>query len=209
MSDAAPTSSSNSNDNKEQGISSQKLNLILAICAILISAASFYATYLQANAAEKQVKAMTLPLLQFESSNLDEKTNKPVIKFAINNGGVGPALIKRLQLSYKNKNYQNIFQVIDACCASEHQEFSPKASMNLSQGGFITSTVVGRILPAQQKINFYQLYDGKVSHKFWNKLNDERRYLKVSVCYCSLLDECYLTTEAQVVKSVASCVLDE
>ena len=45
------------------GISSQRLNLILALCAILISAASFYATYLQADSAEKQVKAMTLPLI--------------------------------------------------------------------------------------------------------------------------------------------------
>ncbi len=60
------------------GISSERLNLILALCAILISAASFYATYLQADSAEKQVKAMTLPLIQFTSGSWDsgEKISK-------------------------------------------------------------------------------------------------------------------------------------
>lgn len=31
----------------------ERLNLIIAVCAVLISGASFYTTYLQANAAEK------------------------------------------------------------------------------------------------------------------------------------------------------------
>ena len=36
----------------------ENINFIVAISAVLISAASFYATYLQADAANKQVKAM-------------------------------------------------------------------------------------------------------------------------------------------------------
>ena len=50
----------------------ERLNLFLALCAI-ISAASFYATYLQANAAERQVKAATWPWLEVMTGNYDEE----------------------------------------------------------------------------------------------------------------------------------------
>jgi len=193
---------------KETGITSQRLNLILAICAILISAASFYATYLQASAAEKQVKAMTLPLVQYENSNLDDETKKPVIIFSIVNGGVGPASIKSLNITYKNESYHNIYQVLKACCASEYEKFIQKVNMDMSQGGYITSSVVNRIIPAQEEIQFYRLYDGEISHALWQKLNTERSDIKVSICYCSLLDECYITTKNREVESVQSCPVE-
>lgn len=192
----------------DSGFSSQKLNLTLALCAILISVASFYATYLQANAAEKQVKAMTLPLLQYETSNLDDKTYKRVIQFTIANGGVGPALIKNLNFNYKNKRYKNIPQVINACCSNEYAEYRQQASVGLSQGGDVTRAVVNRILPAQQEIKFYELYDGEITNKLWQKLNDERFQLRVSGCYCSLLDECFNMEENGIVKPIKFCPVD-
>jgi len=70
-------------------MSSDRLNFILVLCAILISAASFYAIYLQANSAEKQVKVMTLPLLQFEHGNYDKEKVLRAIYFYIKNAGVG------------------------------------------------------------------------------------------------------------------------
>ena len=36
-----------------KSFTTERLNLIFALCAVLISGASFYATYLQASAAEK------------------------------------------------------------------------------------------------------------------------------------------------------------
>lgn len=189
----------------ESGITSQKLNLTLALCAILISVASFYATYLQANAAEKQVKAMTLPLLQYGTSNLDKDTNEPLIQFSIENAGVGPALVKNLTLTYQDKRYKSIENFLEDCCAKEFEKFQEKASLDLSKGGYITSTVVNKILPAQQEIIFYQLHDGEVSNALWNKLNIARSKLQVSICYCSLLDECYVTEKNGVVDSVAEC----
>jgi len=197
--------SASQNVNKVQGFTSQKLNFVLAICAILISAASFYATYLQASAAEKQVKAMTLPLVQYETSNLDEKTYDQVIEFTLVNHGVGPALIKSVQLTYKNKSYQSIHQVIQACCSKAYKEFVEKVDLDIPKGSFVTSDIINRIIPAQQKIKFYRLFKGEVSHKLWQKLNDERHHLKVDICYCSLLDKCYLTKKNNISLPTQSC----
>ena len=202
-------SNTTSESSNEQGFTSQKLNFILAVCAILISAASFYATYLQASAAEKQVKAMTLPLLQYETSNLEEGTNKQVLQFTIANGGVGPALIKSMDFSYKNKPYKNLIHIFKACCNKEYEDFLSIVTMDFSEGGYITSPIVNTILPAQEEIKFYQLYDGNRSHALWEKLNVERDYIDISICYCSLLDECYQTAGNGQVNAIQSCPVIE
>ncbi|NQY48401.1 MAG: hypothetical protein HRT50_04745 [Colwellia sp.] len=190
----------------DQGFTSQKLNLTLALCAILISIASFYATYLQANAAEKQVKAMTLPLLQFGTGNVNNETKESVLEFSITNNGVGPALLKSSNFRYKEQDYQRFSQFLDACCQVEYKKFKqnkPKAHLKL--GSEITSSIHNRILPAQEEHIFYRLYNGELSSELWQKLNDERSHLSVEMCYCSLLDECYLTKARGLVVPIEAC----
>ncbi len=188
-------------------LSEQKLNLTIAICAVLISIASFYATYIQANAAEQQVKAMTLPLLQYGTGNVDAETNEPVITFSLTNGGVGPAIVKSVIYKYHDKSSTDFFDYLSDCCLKELKQFNnnPPMSLDLSKGGYVTSSTYNVVVPAQDKIEFYKLYRGELSEALWSKLNDERRHLKVETCYCSLLDECYLTENKGVVESVASC----
>lgn len=204
------SSESNKNAKEEQGFTTQRLNFVLAICAILISAASFYATYLQASAAEKQVKAMTLPLLQYQTGNYDNKINKQIISFGISNAGVGPALIKKIDFRYNGKEIDDILHFFESCCEKEYKAFRAKVypTMDKTQGGFMTSFILDTIIPPQDNIAFYQLYHGEISKEFWTKLNDTRFQLKVSICYCSLLDECFYMEENSTVKPVKFCPVD-
>jgi hypothetical protein len=189
------------------GFTEQKLNLTLALCAVLISIASFYATYLQASAAEKQVKAMTLPLVQYSTGNIDAKTNEPVVTFSLTNGGVGPAIIKTVTYQFNDKSSSNFFDFLRDCCLKELEELNahPKKIMDLSKGGYVTSSTNSVVVPAQDKIEFYKLYKGELSEGLWSKLNKARRNLKVEICYCSLLDECYLSRDKGIVEPVAAC----
>ena len=189
-----------------KGFTEQKLNLTLALCAVLISIASFYATYLQANAAEKQVKAMTLPLLQYASGNVNRETKESVLEFSISNNGVGPALLKSSIFRYKEQEYQRFSQFLKACCQAEYKKFRQnKPKMHLKLGSEITSSMHNRILPAQEELIFYQLYDGELSSDLWQKINNERFHLSMEMCYCSLLDECYLTKARGLVEPVDAC----
>lgn len=199
----------------DQGFTSQKLNLTLALCAILISIASFYATYIQASAAEQQVKAMTLPLLQFSTGNVNKETKESVLEFSITNNGVGPALLKSSIFRYKEQEHQHFSQFLKACCQTENKKFkqdraksylkqnTPKSYLKL--GGEITRSMHNRILPAQEELIFYQLYNGELSSDLWKKLNDERFYLSMEMCYCSLLDECYITRAKGQVEPIDTC----
>ena len=204
------SSEQDKNTKDQQGFTSQKLNFILALCAMLISAASFYATYLQASAAEKQVKAMTLPLLQFGTGNASDDSKESVLTFSISNNGVGPALIKSMRFSYLNQKYQNFNHFLQACCNEELITYKKTIEQGITRGEGLLATrsVENTILPSQESNAFYQLYLGEKSKDFWRKLNNERFKLDVEICYCSLLDECYITEENGVVEPVVTCPVE-
>lgn len=217
MSDKSATFSQK-NDKKEThataqktGISSEKLNLIIALCAILISAASFYATYLQADAAERQVKAMTLPLVQFTSGNWDNELREHELTLTLKNAGVGPAIIKRIDYKYQGKSYASLPEFYRACCEVEASEYFNRIKENIkenkveTEGIYITAPLINSILPGQEETPFLTFALAKENQKFWQKLNNERFHLTLKVCYCSLLGECYNTEKNGIVEPVEYC----
>lgn len=137
-----------------------------------------------------------------------------MIEFSLENAGVGPALIKSLNFSYNGEKFNFIQGFFKACCSEEYKKFVTKMpelikqDLNLSLGGMIQESVVNKIIPGQEEVKFYRLYKGEFSHEFWSKLNNERRKLKVSICYCSLLDNCYTTEKNGVVEPVAACPVE-
>ena len=188
---------------KDQKISTEKLNFIIAVCAILISAASFYATYLQADAANKQVKAMTLPLLQFSTGNWNSEEKQKRITFTLTNAGLGAAIIKNFNFIYLNKKYDSISHYLEVCCGQELKQVNKKLG---DDAGLLTAKVNNTILAGQSKNRFITFDYNKNTEVFWNKLNDERFKTKLEVCYCSLLDDCYITRENGIAKPVEQCL---
>ncbi len=199
---------------KVRGLTAETVNLVIAGCAILISAASFYATYLQANAAEKQVKAMTLPLIQFTHGNHSPERNQLAVGFSLKNQGVGAAIIKSVELSYRGKSFDDVYGFFEACCRNEYAAYRDhEASMAADEfssldGNMTTQPLTEVILPGQSNYKFFELFFHKSTGKFWEKLNQERWELELNVCYCSLLDDCFLTKDSSVITEVVSCSIN-
>ncbi len=185
--------------------SGEKLNFIIAVCAILISAASFYATYLQADAANKQVKAMTLPMIQYGHGNAlgdDER----VINFSLKNAGVGPALLRSIEFSYQGKTYENIFQILHDCCAAVTKKYYTKekqAANDLPQ--FITSPLRNNIIAGQDSHVFLKFKYAEQTKELWHLLNDIRFDFGFRACYCSMLDECYVVNDHAETHEIKAC----
>lgn len=194
-------------DNKT-GISGEILNLIIALCAILISAASFYATYLQADAAERQVKAMTRALVKFTSGNWDNELRKQELTLPLKISGVDPAIIKRIDYKYQGESYASLQAFYKACCQVEAASYFNKIKANIrenkieTEGIYFTSPLINSIIPGQEKTKFLTFALAKDNQVFWHKLNDERFYLTLKVCYCFLLGECYNTEKNVIVEPV-------
>jgi len=190
------------------GINSQRLNLILAICGIVIALASFYATYLQAEAADKQVKAMTMPLIQFGHGNHDSKLNIKSIGFELSNSGMGPALIKSVIYKYQEKNYYGVQSFYNACCRppqTDAQNSELIETANNPRPNTVTSILLNTILAGQESKQFLKAHHRDNDPEFWNKLNNARWKLRVEVCYCSMLDECYITEKNGVIDPIEQC----
>jgi len=188
---------------RRTGITAERLNLIMAICAILISAASFYATYLQAESAEKQVKAMTLPLIQFGHGNWDGTDKVKRISFSLNNAGVGPAIIKSILISYNGSTYHSFNKFYESCCLPKLEGNDAKNKVEA-----LTSPLVNSIIPGQTPLRFISIDKSKNDDVFWNNLNNERWKMTLRVCYCSMLGECYITEKNGIVDEVESCPID-
>ena len=185
--------------------SGERLNFIIAVCAIFISAASFYATYLQADAANKQVKAMTMPMIQYGHGNILNDDER-VVNFSLINAGVGPGLIKSVTFVYEGRSFDTLFQVLNHCCAQVVKDFlaaGEQAEEQVPQ--FITSPVLNTILPGQDRLIFMRLKWHESNQQMWELINELRFKIQFKTCYCSLLDECYITNEQSQISAVDHC----
>ncbi|GAA5446022.1 hypothetical protein Misp06_04230 [Microbulbifer sp. NBRC 101763] len=194
-------------------LNKERLNLIIALSAIFISIASFYATYLQAKAANKQVRVMTMPVVKFDQGNFDGSTQKATIIFALHNAGAGPAILKNLEFTYQNKTYPDLDTFLDGCCAKEKKKLYEAISelkkegdsILANQSGLNTVILEQAIIPAQASIKFLTLQRTVASDPLWEKLDMLRNHIEVEACFCSPLGDCYESKGVQISSEVKHC----
>ncbi len=177
-------------------LSKDTLNLIIAACAVLISAASFVATYLQSDAAYRQVKAETWPYLQLSSSNYDMGSDSKVISLNLENAGVGPAAVKSFTLYYDKQPVETVWHLLLACCTDEGTDrmtFVQAYIDGSPEAPIITSGASGQIMPSGNGAGLFIMPRDASNAELWERLDKARHKLEGRACYCSLLEECYMT----------------
>ncbi len=190
-------------------ISSQTVNRVVAISAILISAASFYVAVLQTKASQQQVKAETWPYLQIDNSNYDSEAGESIISYTLVNAGVGPARVVSMQLFYREHPVGGFFQLAQYCCV-EGMEVSDQAALFRSEaiGTVITANPAPIILPSEAEVDLFRLYPNTENQEFWGRINRARNELRAVACYCSVLDECWNTNFIDDPEPVKNCSTD-
>lgn len=163
------------------------IEISAALCALAVSAASLFIAVRQNSLMEKQLSASTWPLLQFDTSNLDEQGN-PEISLEIKNSGIGPGKIRSFAVLYNGHPVLNSHALMEACCAAGQ----PVPSLT-----WISSTVNHSVLTANEERRFLRLKATPQNDVIWHRFNDERSKVTVHACYCSALDECWLFDSAK------------
>ena len=166
------------------------LNLVIAVSAVLISAASFYAAYVQSEAAQRQVQAETWPYLQIDHGNYDQEQSLRDVYVNVVNSGVGPAKVKTLTLFYKDTPVQNFAEFYVACCLSEEEKSTGRTR---GIANVITGNPPPTILLPRDELLFFSALENDQNKATWARLDSARRYITGTACYCSLLDECFNT----------------
>ncbi|MBQ4812683.1 hypothetical protein J8M20_15090 [Pseudoalteromonas luteoviolacea] len=201
-------------------LSRSKMNSILALCAILISAASFYATYMQAKAAQEQVTAAerqlyaeTWPWLQVSYSDYDLEADRARMTVKVTNSGTGPALIKAMQFEYQGTAYDNLKALLNDCCSldayktalAEVQADNDDINYMKQFGWYVTSNPNNALLADGSDLVLFSMTRSNFNSNLWEKISEMVPDIEVNTCYCSLLKQCYTVNKASDVKKVANC----
>ncbi|MGD0941571.1 MAG: hypothetical protein ABR905_17885 [Terracidiphilus sp.] len=138
---------------------------------------------------QKLIAASTMPLLNI-GNDMGSPTGQPQMRVVITNGGVGPAVIDRFELSYKGKVYPTKDAFLRACCADAYLK-----SMKDGKTKTYYSTISSRILPAREQFDILTIEPDKAGMDLYNSVYRVMHTDDMSfhACYCSVLDECWET----------------
>lgn len=146
---------------------------------------------------ERQVRASTLPMLRFTTGNLDSTGKIRMVHFDLANGGTGPALIEWLRIKWNDVPTAGPLDLLEHCCGDH--------SSSAAQTYWI-NTASGMNLPAAQSEMVFYVRGDSSDPDFYKRLDTEARFkIQAEACYCSVLDECWITNFKTRANGVKSC----
>jgi len=154
-------------------------NLLVSAPAFLISIGVAYFTFVQAEATEKMQIATVWPHVTADTSNLAEN-GEPQMRLNLANQGVGPALIKGMEVSYRGKAYPDPHALLRACCV-------PDGAIRL-----IISTSNGEVMRPGEEIDFLRFAPDALPVGGFERFEAARGEIGIRVCYCSVFDDCWI-----------------
>lgn len=81
-------------------------NMMVAVSAVLIGVCALFVSIVQTNLQRKQSYAAAWPYLEISTDMLENQ-----FYFRVTNKGAGPAIIKKIRLTYKEKSYDSIVKL--------------------------------------------------------------------------------------------------
>lgn len=172
-------------------------NAVLAVPALIISVGVAYFAFVQAEATDKMQVASVWPRVTYVTSNQDEDGTRRITLSLINKG-VGPAVIRGMELRYRGKAYTGFRELLDACCAQPG---------DMSAIGI--GSINGEVLRPGEEMMFALLEPEGTDAETYDRFNIERRELQIGVCYCSVFDDCWVEDwKRSEPRPVAQCPAD-
>jgi hypothetical protein len=164
------------------------IDLTIALTAIVLSLISLAVAIGNARTQEKMVAAATWPLLQFGTTNVS--AGEPVIRLTVSNTGVGPALLRSVEIRYGGKTFDKAPFLLAACCGWS-RDVNEAVKAEGGRGGMITSRLDNVILAPGADLDFLEIRRTDANAAVWDRLDQERFELEFEACYCSVFEECW------------------
>ena len=106
---------------------------------------------------------------------------EPQMGLSIANQGVGPALIRGMEIAYQGRAYAGPHELLRACCVTDG-------------GGIklLTSAANGQVLRPGEETVFVSFGPGDLPPGAFDRFDQVRQELRMRVCYCSVFDDCWV-----------------
>ena len=158
-------------------------HIFVTVPTFIISIALAYATFVQADATRKIQMSETWPYVGYGTSNARPDGTRE-ISMVLQNNGVGPARLEKMEFLYNGKPMANPRQFLSECCAGD------------AKFAFMSSPVTGVLRPGE-KTEFIRFLRTDETQAIWDKLERERWKVVVRSCYCSIFDDCWIFDNRQ------------
>jgi hypothetical protein len=174
-------------------------DLLISVCALVTSGLSMYVAFNNDQSLERLVHANSWPFLQLASSNSDEN-NAHALNFMVKNAGTGPSRIFAFEFLVDGRpvSNDNVFlNVVQACCASEYQDFRQhvqSADLLERLGGVSTTRIAPDVLAANDNAHVMGWSISDDNRVLWTAMDRARQHGRITMraCYCSVFDECWI-----------------
>jgi hypothetical protein len=144
--------------------------VIATFIGILALAVAGYTSYLQ----RRQLQAQVWPRIMMGASDVD-------MKLIVENQGTGPARVTAFRVTVDDRPMKGWAEVRKAFGFGENSKMMTYSSVN------------GRVLPAGQLLVFAAANKDETSRqKFDDMLEGRGHQLGITLCYCSVLDDCWV-----------------
>jgi hypothetical protein len=165
------------------------LDIVLAVSAMFVSVISLFVAVehgrtmeRMAEANTRMVEANSWPFVEFDSHNVDEHGNAK-IRLVLTNQGIGPARIESFELWWNGQPVSSPRALLEACCEP------------IKEAGILSiGNTAPNILRAGDHEDFFAVLPGPGNVEFFKKLDAERAKITARICYCSVFDECWVSS---------------
>lgn len=152
------------------------LQTVLAVAGIITGSVALYAGLTEADASRKQQEASVWPMLQMAISDYDPERQEAIFKVTARNAGIGPARIAAFRVAVNGEPQANWDEAF--------------TTLSGSHEGVLKSYFSGRVISAGEEVQLV-LARGDIARIALDKVFDKTARLEWDVCYCSVFDECW------------------
>jgi hypothetical protein len=180
------------------GTGKRWLDMALALSAFVVSIVSLYLGLHSAHTMEKLVASNSYPNIDISVSNFSAKEDKDHISYDLTNTGLGPARIEWINIEVKDKPVVDLVDLIRTCCTKPDEHGKLDAQ--------VASYSPGQLLPKGDSMSVISWPKPIQATPAFERWRDNINIVKVSVCYCSVFDECFIRVQGRErPKSVEAC----
>jgi len=164
-----------------------RLDLVIALSAIFISAVSLVVAIEHGRTERDLVAANSWPFLR-AMLNISYNDGRD-IAIGVSNGGVGPAKLKSLEIFYEGVPVSSARDLLRRCCGLGT---TPDAISRQLPDRFNWSIVDDTVLRPGEDAAVIQVHRLKSAPEIPDQLSASLLKLSFRACYCSVFDECWL-----------------
>ena|SRR5580693_1742983 len=165
-----------------------RLDLIIALSAIFISAVSLVVAIEHGRTERDLVAANSWPFLR---PILDSGSNdRSDITIGVSNGGVGPAKLKTLELFYDGAPLSSARDLLRRCCGLSPD---PATAGRQLPRTFSWSLVDDSVIRPGEETPVIQVHRPPGAMEIPDRLSASLLGISFRACYCSVFDECWVS----------------